>query len=123
MTDLLALISVLIVMGIVLPAACRQYLADRAKFIGSLKAGAIYLAYCLIGIAFMPVITSSAHSESKVVAGMAFLLSWVVYGVLWLARLAPRYREVPAWIDKRNNVIDYGFWVVIGSTLLAALVG
>jgi hypothetical protein len=53
---------------------------------------------------------------------MAFFLCWVLYGVLWLMRLAPRNREVPAWIDKRNSVIDYAFWAAIGLTLLAALV-
>jgi hypothetical protein len=42
--------------------------------------------------------------------------------VLWLMRLAPRYREIPVWIDRRNSVIDYTFWAAIGFTLLAALV-
>ena len=53
---------------------------------------------------------------------MAFFLCWVLYGVLWLMRLAPGDREVPTWIDKRNSVIDYAFWAAIGLTLLAALV-
>jgi hypothetical protein len=122
MTELLAVTSVLIVMGVMLPAAYRQYRTDRTKFIGSIKAGAVYLVYCFIGIALMLTIMTGPQSESKVTAGMAFFLSWVLYGVLWLMRLAPRYREIPAWIDKRNSVLDYAFWVIIGLTLLAALV-
>ena len=67
----------------------------------------------IIGIALIIVIMLGPQSESKASAGN---------GVLWLMRLAPRNREVLTWIDKRNCVIDYGFWAAIGLTLLAALV-
>jgi len=122
MTELLAVVSVLIVIGITLPAAYRQYRTDRTQLIGSLKAGAVYLVYCAAGLALLAVIMGTTPSESKVAAGMAFFLSWVLYGVLWLMRLAPRYREIPVWIDKRNSVIDYTLRAAIGLTLLAALV-
>ena len=109
-------------MAVAISSAFRQFQTDRKKFIESLKAAAVYLVCCLIGIALMIVIMVGPQSESKASAGMAFFLCWVLYGVLWLMRLAPRNREAPAWIDKRNSVIDYAFWAAIGLTLLAALV-
>jgi hypothetical protein len=122
MIEFLAVVSILVVTAVLVSAAYRQFQTDRKKFIESIKAAAVYLVYCFIGIGLVIVIMLGPQSESKASAGMAFFLCWVLYGVLWLMRLAPGDREVPTWIDKRNSVIDYAFSAAIGLTLLAALV-
>jgi hypothetical protein len=43
--------------------------------------------------------------------------------LLWLTQLVPRYRELPAWIDKRNSVLDYVLWAAIGLSLAVCLLG
>lgn len=47
------------------------------------------------------------------------MLTWIAYGMVWLIRKVPRYREVPAWIDKRW--LDYLFALALSGLLAAVL--
>ncbi len=123
MTELVTLISVLIVLGMTLPAAYRQYQTDREGFFKTLKVAGLYLIYCFVGIGLLLLMLSGPPSELKISWGMTFFLSWLLYGVLWLIRLVPRYRELPAWIDKRNSALDYLLWAAIGVSLAVSLLG
>ena len=66
---------------------------------------------------------SGPPSESKISWAMTFFLSWILYGLLWLIRLVPRYRELPAWVDKRNSVLDCALWAAIGVSFAVSLLG
>jgi hypothetical protein len=73
--------------------------------IKTLKLAGVYLIYVIAGIAFV-LLRVYFNPHTNGLAVMVFLLAWILYGVLWLTRTVPRYREIPGWIDKRFTVLD-----------------
>lgn len=112
----LTLMSVILAMAMVLPAAREQLRTDRAGVMKTLKLAGLYLIYVIAGIAFVLLrVAYDPHTNGLVV--MVFLLAWILYGVLWLTRTVPRYREIPGWIDKRFTLLDWVLLAVIAVSL------
>jgi amino acid transporter len=95
MIEFLAVVSILIVMAVLVPAAYRQFQTDRKKFIESIKAAAVYLVYCFIGIALVIVIMLGPQSESKVSAAWRSFsagFSMACFGLCGLRLAIARFR-------------------------------
>ena len=80
--------------------------SDRADFMASMKLIAIYAAYCAIGIGVLVSGLNGPQPESRALGGALLLIAWIFYGALWLTRLAPRYTELPRWIERCPGPAD-----------------
>jgi predicted acylesterase/phospholipase RssA len=67
--------------------------------IKTLKLAGVYLLYVIAGIAFV-LLRVYFNPHTNGLAVMVFLLAWILFGVLWLTRTVPRYREIPGWIGR-----------------------
>jgi hypothetical protein len=107
------------------PAVRRQWSEDRAGSIKTIKFFLAFMAYCVAGAGIVMLLADRAslapESVANLVALMGFILSWIFYGGFWLVRIVPRYRELPAWVD-RIGAVDYSllalaagsfFWLLI----------
>lgn len=117
----LGLVAVLGALVATIPACVSQYRTDRAGFWKTLRLAGYYLLYVLAGIGLVLALLSAPQSEATAAAATVFAVAFILYGALWLTRMVPRYREVPAFIDKFPGALDYGFWAVMGSSLAFAL--
>ncbi len=116
-TETLTLTSVLLAMAMVVPAARETLRADPAGFRKTLRLAGLYLLYVSVAILITLWMLRGPQPALKGLAAFAFLLAWIFYGVLWLTRLVPRYRSLPAWVDRWPGALDYIFWVIILGTL------
>ncbi len=116
-TESLTLTSVLLAMAMVVPAARETLRTDPAGFRKTLKLAGLYLLYVAVAILITLWMLRGPQPALKGLAVFAFLLAWIFYGVLWLTRLVPRYRAIPAWIDKSPRVLDYFFLAIILGSL------
>ena len=109
----------------VMPAVREQYRRDRAGFWKTLRLLAIFFAYVLAGFGLVVplLIEPQPQPEAKALAITAFLVAWIFYGALWLTRVVPRYRELPAFVDKFPGLLDFGFWAVMAAALAYAIFG
>ena len=60
-------------------------------------------------------------SAARATAGGVFGISAIFYAGFWLARIVPRYRPLPAWVDRYPSGIDYTFWAIMIVALAVAL--
>lgn len=106
------------------PAVRRQWRDDRAGAIKTFKLLAIYLIYCLAGVLLLVMFAPREPGTDpiKAVPMMALILAWIFYGALWLARLVPRYRDLPAWVDRRDGAIDRTFIAIIIGSIVWLLI-
>jgi hypothetical protein len=105
------------------PAVYRQWRNDRAGFIKTLKLMGAFALYCTVGIVLMLMIApepsaSGNEDTAAVLSTTAFVVGWIFLGALWLTRVVPRYKEVPAWIDHRFGPVELTLWGVIAASLL-----
>jgi hypothetical protein len=121
-TETLTLTSVLLAMAMVVPAARETLRTDPAGFRKTLKLAGLYLLYVAVAILLTLWMLSGPQPALKGLAVFAFLLAWIFYGVLWLTRLVPRYRAIPAWIDKRPSALDCFFLAIILGSLGYSLI-
>lgn len=105
---------VAVVTGVLkLTAAWRS---DRAGTITGLRLAALYMAYCVLGIGIAVALLDGPQPQDKALALTAFLLAWIMLGVLWLARAVPRTSPLPSWIGRHYGWQD-------GLLALSAIVG
>jgi hypothetical protein len=104
-----------------IPACRDQYRCDRAGFFKTLRVAGLYLLYVFAGIGLVLALLSGQPSAMTAVAATVFVVAFILYGGLWLARVVPRYRELPAFVDKFPGVLDYGFWAVMAAGIAFAL--
>ncbi|HEY8247801.1 MAG TPA: hypothetical protein VIG38_11040 [Hyphomicrobium sp.] len=105
----------------VLPGVVDQYRRDRAGFWKTLRLLGVYLLYLAAVIGAMLWLMSGAQpGAARAIAGGLFGLSAIFYGGVWLARIVPRYRPLPAWFDRYPSGIDYAFCAVMAVALLVA---
>ena len=97
--------AIILTSAMMLPALCQQLRTDPAGVIKTLKLAGVYLLYVIAGIAFV-LLRVYFNPHTNGLAVMVFLLAWILFGVLWLTRTVPRYREIPGWIDKRFTALD-----------------
>jgi hypothetical protein len=108
--------SIILTSAMMLPALREKLRTDRAGVIKTLKLAGVYLLYVVAGIGFVMVrLYFNPHMNGLAV--LVFLFAWVLYGVLWLTRTVPRYREIPGWIDKRFTVLDGVLVAIIAVSL------
>ena len=120
--ELLGLVLAVVTLVGVLPAVIRQYRTDRAGFWKTARQFGLYLAYLAIVIgAMLWLVSGEKPSATRAMAAGAFGVTAIFYGALWLMRLVPRYRELPAFIDRFPGALDYGFWTVLGGACVVAL--
>ena len=108
--------SIILTSAMMLPALREQLRTDRAGVIKTLKLAGVYLLYVIAGIAFV-LLRVYYNPHTNGLAVLVFLFGWILYGVLWLTRTVPRYRQIPGWIDKRFTVLDGALLAVIGVSL------
>jgi hypothetical protein len=105
-----------------IPGVRRQYHEDRAGFWQTMRLFALYLAYIVAGIGILLVLLRDPQTPVEAVAAGFFMLAWIINGSVWLTRLAPRYRELPALIDRFPSRVDYGSWIVMAAGLATSLI-
>jgi hypothetical protein len=108
--------SIILTSAMMLPALREQLRTDRAGVIKTLKLAGVYLLHVFAGIAFV-LLRVYFNPHTNGLAVLVFLFVWILYGVLWLTRTVPRYRELPGWLDKRFTVLDGALLAVIGVSL------
>jgi hypothetical protein len=109
-----------------IPALRRQWRQDRAGFIKTVKVFFGFLLFCAFGMGILLALVpepSPPGEESDVVifSLIGFILGWIFLGALWLARIVPRYQDVPAWIDRRYGPVELSLIAIIVVSLLVRL--
>jgi hypothetical protein len=108
--EFLGLVLAVVTLIGVLPAAIQQYRTDRAGFWKTARQFGLYLAYLAIVIGVMLwLLSGEKPSVARAMASGVFGVTAIFYGALWLMRLVPRYRTLPAFIDRFPGGLDYGF--------------
>ena len=113
------LIAVLLAMGF----ALRQMRTDpritkefRKK---SYIAAGLYLLFTAGGMGIAAAILALGGGKHGVLFLIGFFLDWILIGVVWLIRTAPRLREPPAWLMRRWSALD---WILI-AVAVGCLIG
>jgi hypothetical protein len=115
MTTWMQLTLVMFVLGAQLPALRRQWLEDREGAIKTFRLLIYYLIYVGVGIAILVGTAPEGRgTDTQVLAGVGFILGWILLGGSWLIKVVPRYRQVPAWLLKPVGIPD-----VIGLAMVA----
>lgn len=116
--SLATLIVVMIVLVRTIPAVRKQWREDRPGFIKTLKIAGLYIVYCFagLGLGFLVLPEPGSGNDAAAAIFTLFIVGWIFYGGLWLMRLVPRYKTIPAWIDK-PGALDVIFLVTLGGCL------
>ncbi len=117
MGPLFATLTAALSFALSIPPAVEQYRRDRKGFWQTLRWMGVYALYVAVGIAILMLPVDGPQPPAKAALATLFMLTWIAYGMVWLIRKVPRYRELPAWVDKRS--LDYLFVLAL-SGLLAA---
>ncbi len=117
----LGLVLVLGALAASVPACVDQYRRDRVGFFKTLRLAGLYLLYVFVGIGIMLALLAGPQSATTAAAATVFVVGFIFYGGLWLTRVVPRYRDLPASIDKFPSGLDYAFWTVMAASLAFAL--
>jgi len=118
----LGLILVLSILAGSMPAVIDQYHRDRAGFWKSLRRFGVYLVVVFASIGVMLwLLSGRSPSLPRAFAVGLFGIGAIFYAGFWLSRIVPRYRELPAWVDRYPSGIDYAFWAVLVGALVVAL--
>jgi hypothetical protein len=60
-------------------------------------------------------------SLARAIAAGVYGFAAIFYAAFWLTRIVPRYRELPAWVDRYPSGVDQAFWAIIAGALVVAL--
>lgn len=104
------LLCAILTTAMILSTVCEMVRTDPAGFRKSLKIAGAYVVYCGVGIALV-LWRVDANPDTNGLAVLVFLMAWILFGVLWLARLVPRPKKLPAWVD-RFGVLD---WILLAA--------
>jgi hypothetical protein len=88
--------------------------AGRGAFWTTLKLCGLYAVYASVSVGIVVVLLSGPQSTLVAVAAATFIMTWISYGGIWLARAVPREDPLPRWLGERFGYID--------SVLLAVIV-
>ena len=118
----LGLILVVSVLAGSMPAVIDQYRRDRAGFWKTVRLFGVYLVVLFANIAVMLwLLSGPPPSLARAIAAGVFGIGAIFYAGFWLTRIVPRYRELPAWVDRYPSGIDYAFWAILAGALVVAL--
>ncbi|ADJ25011.1 permease [Hyphomicrobium denitrificans ATCC 51888] len=118
MGPLFAILTAALSFAMSIPPAVEQYRRDRKGFWQTLRWMGVYALYIAVGIGVLMLSAEGPQPPTKAALATLFMLTWIAYGMVWLIRKVPRYRELPAWLDKRW--LDHLFALAL-SCLLAAV--
>jgi hypothetical protein len=105
-----------------LPGVIDQFRRDRAGFWKTLRLFAVYLVFLFANLAVMLwLLSGPPPSPPRAIAAGVFGIAAIFYAGFWLTRIVPRYRELPAWVDRYPSGIDQAFWAVLAGVLIVAL--
>lgn len=122
--SLSTLLAALAIVAVTLPKTIQMYRKDRAGFVKSMKLAGVYMAYCSVAIGIMLLLVDSKTAtppQTRAMVLTAFMLIWIMYGGIWLARLLPRHEQIPSWLERRPSFVDYAFIAAIVGSLAAAV--
>jgi hypothetical protein len=106
----------------VLPAVIDQYRRDRAGFWKTARLFGVYLVFLFANLGVtLWLLSGPKPSGARAMSAGVFGIMSIFYAGFWLARLVPRYRELPAWVDRYPSGIDYTFWGILIVALAIAL--
>ena len=119
----LGLILVLCIVARWYPACREQYRQDPAGFWKTVRLFAAYLVVLFATIGVMVwLLSGPSPSLPRAFAAGLFGIAAIFYAGFWLMRIVPRYRELPAWVDRYPSGVDYAFWAILAGALIVALV-
>lgn len=118
MGPLFAILTAVVSFALSIPPAVEKYRRDRKGFWQTLKWMGVYALYVAVGLGILLLTVSGPQPPAKAALATFFFLAWIAYGMLWLIRKVPRYRELPLWIDHRS--LDAIFAIAL-TGLLAAI--
>jgi hypothetical protein len=95
--------------------------ADRGAFWTTLKLCGLYAVYASVSVGIVVMLLRGPQPTLVAVAAATFIMAWIAYGGLWLARAAPREDPMPRWLGERSGYIDCVFLVVIFVSLAYVL--
>ena len=95
--------------------------ANRGAFWTTLKLCGLYAVYASVSVGIVALLFRGPQSTLVAVAAATFIMAWIAYGGLWLARAVPREDPMPRWLGERSGYIDCVFLVVIFFSLAYAL--
>lgn len=119
MGPLFAILTAIVSFALSIPPAVEQYRRDRNGFWQTLKWMGIYALYVAVGLGILLLSADGPQPPTKAALAALFMLGWIAYGMVWLIRLVPRYRELPGWVGKRW--LDELFALVLAGLLVALL--
>ena len=108
------------------PAACQPSSTSTAATAPAsgrrCACSACYLVVVFVSIGVMLwLLSGRSPSLPRAFAVGLFGIAAIFYAGFWLSRIVPRYRELPAWVDRYPSGIDYAFWAVLAGALVVAL--
>jgi hypothetical protein len=95
--------------------------ADRGAFWTTLKLCGLYAVYASVSVGIVVTQLRGPQSTLVAVAAGTFIMTWIAYGAIWLARAVPREDPLPSWLGERFNYIDWAFLVMIFVSLACVL--
>ena len=95
--------------------------ADRGAFWTTLKLCGLYAVYASVSVGMVVTLLRGPQSALVAVAAATFIMAWIAYGGIWLARAVPREDPLPRWLGERFGYIDCAFLAVIFVSLAYVL--
>ena len=95
--------------------------ADRGAFWTTLKLCGLYAVYASVSVGIIIALLRGAQSSLVATAAATFIMTWIAYGGIWLARAVPREDPLPRGLGERFGYIDCVFLAVIFVSLAYVL--
>ena len=121
------LLSTLAALGTMLPHANAREEKQPTRIVPVLFLVGLYAVWCMAGATIMVCLLLSGPNpyRANVAPAIVLLILWIVFGSIWLRRLAPS-GESPAerarWLEPRLGPIDLALIAAIAGALGWALV-
>ena len=119
--ELYTIVSALLTLVGVWTAARDLLRADRGAFWTTLKLCGLYAVYASVSVGMVATLLRGPQSTLVAVAAATFIMAWIAYGGIWLARALPREDPLPRGLGERFGYIDCAFLAVIFVSLAYVL--
>ena len=119
--ELYAIVTGLLTLVGVWTAARDLLHADRGAFWTTLKLCGLYAVYASESVGVVVMLLRGPQPTLVAVAAATFIMAWIAYGGIWLARALPREDPLPRGLGERFGYIDCAFLAVIFVSLAYVL--